>query len=137
MPRRKPYHFKSPTHDGLTAAQICELEKFDPFVELIRACKAKRCVRNKKGEPILDENGKPIWEPLLEPRLFVEATKALAEFVRPKLRCAEVKETLDATFNIVVKTFEKKSPSVQIESRQVLGVADAEVVKENGSSTAA
>ncbi len=96
-----------PTFDGLTVRQIFEREKFDPLLELIRCCKGRRTVRNAQGEPMLDENGKVETIPLLEPRLFVEACKAMIEFAYPKLRTQEIKEQLDVKFTVTINRFEE------------------------------
>lgn len=102
--------------------EVFEAEGFDPLLELIRCCKARRTVRDKDGVPCRDSNGKIETLPLLEPRLFVEATKALIEFGYAKLRTQEVKEQLDVTFHWTINRFE--SPTKEIAPIKVLEIED-------------
>ena len=118
--RRKTFPKRPPTLNDLTAQKVFEIEKFDPLVELIRQCKATKMCRDKKGDPIPDKAnpGEFLREPLLEPKILVHALLGMIPYGRPQLRCAEVREQLDATFNIVVKTFDKPQ-KVEIESKRV------------------
>lgn len=119
--RRKTFPKRPPTLNDLTGAQTFEAERFDPLVELIRTCKARKTSRDKDGNPIPDPEkpGHFLSEPLLEPKILVHALLGMIPYGRPQLRCAEVREQIDATFNLVIKTFEMGKPKVEVESKRV------------------
>lgn len=110
--RKKPR--ANPTLNGLTAQQLFDLEDFDPLLEMIKLYRAQVTVRDKDGKIVLDEDGKPRKDFLLEPRLRVELLKAMPEFGRPKLRTQEVKETLDVNFQISINRFDKPDALPQV-----------------------
>lgn len=98
-------HYESVRYLGLSLQEVFAQENFDPLVELIRACKGRITAKDKDGNTVLDADHRPIMEPLLPPRDYVMALKALCEFSIPKLRTQEVRGDGDDKVIVELITF--------------------------------
>ena len=101
-------HYESVRYLGLSLQQVFEQEEFDPLVELIQACKGRITAKDKDGNSVLNEDGRPIMEPLLPPRDYVMALKALCEFSIPKLRTQEVRGDGDEKTIVEIVSFSER-----------------------------
>lgn len=96
------YH--TPSHSSQTArrgsrsdrlnlravSDVLEGYGLDPIEELAKVLTAKDVKRARDGSPVLDGDGKPLTEPVLDMDTRVKLLTELAQYTRPKLKSVEV-----------------------------------------------
>lgn len=66
-------------------------EGLDPAVEIPRVLKAQRPVLDRSGQLVLDENGKPRMESVVDADTKLRTYTELLGYLQPKLKAVEVK----------------------------------------------
>lgn len=67
-------------------------EELDPFVEVSKALKLRRYVRDDKGQHVIDPTtNEPIWTYELDPSTRAKILIELGQYIAPKLKAVEVK----------------------------------------------
>lgn len=62
----------------------------NPTEELVRAIQERRVVTDRNGNAILDKDGNPVTEPVIDHTLRVKVLMEMQQFVAPKLKAVEV-----------------------------------------------
>ncbi len=62
----------------------------DPTVELARVITGRRKMLDRSGNPVLDEQGQPVTEPILSDEMRTKVLLELQQYVHPKLKAVEM-----------------------------------------------
>lgn len=82
---------RSGTINLKTVAQACLDEGLDPAAEIARVLNTKVPARDRSGNVVMGEDGKPVMIDLIDPDTKVRTLTELLQYNQPKLKAIEMK----------------------------------------------
>ncbi len=74
-----------------TVAQACLDEGLDPAAEIARVLRTKVPARDRSGNVVMGDDGKPVMIDLIDPDTKVRTLTELLQYNQPKLKAVEMK----------------------------------------------
>jgi hypothetical protein len=83
---------KRPNRINLTyVAEACAEAGLDPSKEIVRILQAKRVVTDRSGAVVVNPDGTPVTEDMIDPDTKLRTLNELLGYVQPKLKAVAVK----------------------------------------------